>query len=72
VAAQGAPPKRDIFQLVSRIAKGDTEKESDEGDSGTIDEELDAASRRAPPGDARGWTASRLASTLKTDPSLHL
>ena len=35
VAAQGAPPKRD--------------KESDDGDSGTIDEELDAVSRRAPP-----------------------
>src|SRR5664279_4288286 len=84
MAAQGAPPKRD--------------KESDEGNSGTIDEELDAVARRAPPlalrdvvqphpwlrwrprtmsrialrpppSHACGWTSSRLASTLKTDPS---
>jgi hypothetical protein len=34
VTAQGAPPKRD--------------KEGDDGNSGTIDEELDSVSRRAP------------------------
>ena len=45
----GVPAEGGIYLFVSRIAKGDTEKEGGEGLGGSKDEKPDAASRRLPP-----------------------
>jgi len=45
----GVPAEGGRYLFVSRIAKGDTEKEGDAGLGGSKVEEPDAASRRLPP-----------------------